>query len=123
MQSNNFISGKHVVLDMVGVGTDILKDETLLVDLLKSACVYAGAEVIGVQSHNFDGEGGVTAVLLLSESHASVHTWPEEKFASFDFYTCGDSDPMKASDIIIEALRPAYHNVKLITRQMLKMSE
>lgn len=51
-----------------------------------------GATVLSSSSHKFEPQG-VTAILLLSESHISIHTWPEKRFATCDIFTCGSCIP------------------------------
>jgi S-adenosylmethionine decarboxylase len=53
---------------------------------------------------------------LLSESHISIHTWPEEGMAAVDVYTCGTCDPKIGCDIIIEQLHAQDHTLSYIER-------
>lgn len=51
-------------------------------------------DVVGETDFKFEGGGsGVSVVLLLSESHMSIHTWPEDGHVTYDCYTCGSTDP------------------------------
>lgn len=51
-------------------------------------------QVISVSEYQFEGGGnGVSVVFLLSESHMSIHTWPEDGHVTYDCYTCGSTDP------------------------------
>jgi S-adenosylmethionine decarboxylase len=63
----------------------------------------SGATVLQTIFQKFDPQG-VTVLCLLSESHISIHTWPEDGKAACDVYTCGDCDPKIGCDIIIEQL-------------------
>lgn len=93
-------AGRHVVLDLYGVDPDILGDEEVLATIIRASCVEAGATVLSSHFHHF-GEGyGVTGVVILAESHASVHTWPEHGLATLDVYMCGECDPQVATDSI-----------------------
>ena len=47
-------------------------------------------------AHSFGDGFGYTAFLLLSESHASIHTWPEHGTATIDIFMCGDCNPEEA---------------------------
>jgi len=65
-----------------------------------NAALRAGAEVREVAFHKFSPQG-VSGVVVISESHLSVHTWPEFGYAAVDVFTCGDTvDPMVAVDYI-----------------------
>ena len=66
----------------------ILTDKQRLLTVMREAAAAGGATVVGQASTVF-GNGAVTAVLLLAESHLAVHTWPEHGLASFDVLTCG----------------------------------
>ena len=55
--------------------------------------------------HTFGGEGGVTGVLLLAESHLSIHTWPEHGFAAIDIFLCGRLRPEAAKETLQHALK------------------
>ncbi len=92
-----------------------LNDEFFLCDLIENAAESSGATVIKTISYHFLPQG-VTAVSLLSESHISIHTWPERGAAAIDIFTCGDCIPKVGCDIILEQLKPTYHNLKRIDR-------
>ena len=58
----------------------------------------ANAEVLKVAFHRFQPHG-VSGVVVIAESHLSIHTWPESGYAAVDFYTCGDhTDPWRACE-------------------------
>jgi S-adenosylmethionine decarboxylase len=66
------------------------------------AALRAGAEVREVVFHNFSPQG-VSGVVVISESHLAVHTWPELGYAAVDVFTCGDRvDPWEACNYITE---------------------
>ncbi len=58
------------------------------VGILREVAKIAGCKVLAQKEHTFKVEGGRTALILLSTSHASIHTWPEHRYASFDLYSC-----------------------------------
>jgi S-adenosylmethionine decarboxylase len=84
-------------------------------DLLENAAVASGATVIQTISKKFEPQG-VTVICLLSESHISIHTWPEEGRAAVDVYTCGECNPKIGCDIIIEQLFATNHTLSYIER-------
>ena len=98
------ILGRHAVAELVKIDPDTLRNADLLESIMKNACIYAGATILDSKFHTFGGEGGVTGVVLLSESHASIHTWPEHRYAAIDVFMCGDCDPNKALFVIKDAL-------------------
>ncbi|MCX7373892.1 MAG: adenosylmethionine decarboxylase, partial [Alphaproteobacteria bacterium] len=56
----------------------------------------SGATILHGHFHHFSPNGGVSGVLVLAESHVSIHTWPEKNFAALDIFVCGACDPYKA---------------------------
>jgi S-adenosylmethionine decarboxylase len=81
--------GTHFIADMCGIDSLYLQDRDLIENIMIEACRKAGATILKTVFHHF-GEGqGVTGVIVLAESHASIHTWPEHGFAAIDVFTCG----------------------------------
>jgi S-adenosylmethionine decarboxylase len=110
--------GRHILADVYGVNAKLLDDLAGLTTLLVDAANDCGATVLGVESKHFD-PSGVTVLVLLSESHVSIHTYPDLGFAAVDCYTCGDiADPQKAIDYILEVLKPKKVYMKRHTRGM-----
>ena len=76
--------------------------EQAMIDAVKAA----GATLLHIHLHTFGDGGGVSGVAVLSESHISVHTWPEREFAAFDIFMCGDARPEAAAKALQAALTP-----------------
>jgi S-adenosylmethionine decarboxylase len=89
------VIGRHVVVDVWGADPARLDDKKEVLATLQSACEEAGATVLHSWYHSFHPQG-VTALVGLAESHASIHTYPELGFYSADMFTCGDLDPRRA---------------------------
>ncbi|MCS7146201.1 MAG: adenosylmethionine decarboxylase [Nitrososphaerota archaeon] len=99
--------GRHLVVELCGCDSDILRDSNFILDVLTEAAHSSGAEVVGRYSERFGGGGGVSAIVVIKESHISIHTWPELGYASLDIFTCGEHvNPWKAYGLIIEKLKP-----------------
>jgi S-adenosylmethionine decarboxylase proenzyme len=88
-----------------------LNDLEVLRALMRRAAEAAGATVVGEAFHRYSPHG-VTGVLLLEESHFSIHTWPEAGYAALDFYTCGALDPEPAARVV--ALGVAAQRVSFV---------
>ncbi|MEM4449877.1 MAG: adenosylmethionine decarboxylase [Nitrososphaerota archaeon] len=87
---------------------------------LKEAAKAARVEVVGEYSKKFDGPGGVSAILIIKESHLSIHTWPEHGYAAIDIYTCGKSiDPWIALELIKEELQPETATIMEVKRGLM----
>ena len=92
--------GNHGLLDLYGCDEAILKDEGRLKTALGAAAQAAEATILNEHFHTFSGAGGVTGVLLLAESHISIHTWPEHHFAAIDAFICGGMKLEKVKEIL-----------------------
>ena len=104
--------GKHVLADLHGVAAELLRSPERIERFLMDAAQRAGATPIFGKFHQF-GEGqGVTGVLLLQESHISIHTWPEYGFAAVDVFMCGGCRPELAIQVLQNALRPVRVELK-----------
>ena len=87
--------GSHIIADLTNCSSILLNQPSSLDSILTSAIVLSGATILNKQFHHFSPHG-VTFLYLLSESHLSIHTWPEKSYASIDMYTCGSSIPLIA---------------------------
>lgn len=108
--------GRHVAMDTWGIDFDLLNDANRLENHLLGAAEACGATVLSVQSKQFTPQGA-TVLVLLSESHLSIHTYPERGFAALDCYTCGHTvDPMVAIEYMLDMLRPSHAFPKVLRR-------
>ena len=97
-------AGMHILLDFWGASH--LTDPTYIGHVLREAAKAAGATVLHSHFHRFLPNGGVSGVLVLAESHISIHTWPERGFAAIDIFMCGECDPQKSIEPLREAFQP-----------------
>jgi S-adenosylmethionine decarboxylase len=109
-------SGTHVLADLSGIAAEKLSSCEALDRLLCAAAEAANAHVLHSLFHGFGDGQGVTGVVLLAESHISIHTWPECGFAAADIFMCGNAQPELALAIIKSALQPASSNISTIRR-------
>ena len=108
--------GTHILLDLHDCEPDFLLNSQLIINLLENAAKLAGATLLHSHYHKFGGHGGVSAIVVLAESHISIHTWPENSFAAADIYMCGDTNPNVAVDLIIQQLHCLKPNIKKYNR-------
>ena len=80
--------GRHVLAEFYGCSPEILNDIVKIEKLMVDAALEAGAEVKEVIFHQFSPQG-VSGVVVISESHLAIHTWPEFGYAAIDVFTCG----------------------------------
>lgn len=107
--------GNHALADISGSVSPLLNDAAGLEQLLVDASLSVGATVLTRHSHAFEPQG-VTAVVVLSESHVSIHTWPEWGGATIDAYTCGDPDPVQLIEHVIAGLGPSVVRRAVVPR-------
>lgn len=109
-------AGRHLVVSYLGCDVGALSDHRGLVSAMRSAVKASGAELLKTSEHVFS-EGGFTAVMLLSESHASVHTYPEFAACFVDLFTCGYNCKGEKFDEVLRAyLRPQEVAIKTFLR-------
>ena len=89
--------GRHLLIELHECDRGALDDLELVRDTLVEAADRLGATVLDVSTHKFDPIG-VTAIVMISESHLSVHTWPEHGYAAMDIFTCSKS--MQPADVV-----------------------
>jgi S-adenosylmethionine decarboxylase len=92
--------GRHILAEIYGCPADILNDVRKIEEILVNAALEAGAEIREVVFHKFSPQG-VSGVVVISESHLAIHTWPELGYAALDVFTCGDRvNPWDACNFI-----------------------
>ena len=101
--------GRHAFIELHGCPVDPLSDASLARATIGAATIAAGAQLLQVIVHRFQPYG-LTALGLLSESHISIHTWPERRFVAIDVFTCGQRcDPAAAYEVFVDVYRPTRH--------------
>lgn len=97
--------GRHILAEFFGCDGAILNNVEAIERTLVDAALTAGAEVREVAFHRFSPQG-VSGVVIISESHLAIHTWPELGYAAVDVFTCGDKvDPWVAYNYIAAAFK------------------
>ncbi|MGB9873476.1 MAG: adenosylmethionine decarboxylase [Hydrogenobacter sp.] len=115
--------GLHILADLYGVNPDLIDKVEDIRHLLESAVKVAGLTKISSHYYQFQPHGA-TGVVLLAESHISIHTWPEHGLATVDVYTCGD--PLKAyrsMEYIVSVLKPTRVDKQVFERGLVGESE
>lgn len=91
--------GSHLLIEYHGCDAAILNDVPRIESLMLRAALAAGATVVTSTFHPFAPQG-VSGVVVVKESHLSIHTWPEYGYAAVDIYTCGDC-PMQLAHALL----------------------
>jgi len=96
-------TGRHLLVEYHDCDTAILNDKSRIETIMRRAAEAARATVVGTVFHTFSPQG-VSGVVVVEESHLSIHTWPEYGYAAVDFYTCGDCVPDRAHETLMSEL-------------------
>lgn len=105
-------AGMHITIDLYDAEQ---LDNIEFVEAVMRECIeICGAHLLHIHLHHFTPNDGVTGVAVLSESHISVHTWPERKFAAFDIFMCGNAKP----ELAVEILRDRFNAKKVVSTIM-----
>jgi len=111
--------GRHLLVELHDCDKEALNDLGFLRDAMLKAAIDCGAVVLGDSFHHFNPQG-VSGVVIIAESHLSIHTWPEYGYAAVDIFTCGTVvNPEKAAEVLIEKLGSKNHSVMEIPRGVL----
>tara|TARA_R110000787_G_scaffold49111_5_gene117951 strand:- start:66369 stop:66824 length:456 start_codon:yes stop_codon:yes gene_type:complete len=98
-------AGTHLLLDLWGASN--LDNPDRIGASLEEAALASEATILHTHMHHFTPTG-VSGVVVLAESHISIHTWPERDFAAVDVFMCGACDPYKAVQVIKKAFKPSH---------------
>ncbi|MFN3740070.1 MAG: adenosylmethionine decarboxylase [Thermodesulfovibrionales bacterium] len=94
--------GIHLLVELRDCNPDILKNLGEVRDALVTAAKRAKATIIDVSFHEFN-PFGISGMVIIAESHLSIHTWPEYGYAAVDIFTCGDTiKPEVAAEYLIK---------------------
>lgn len=124
--------GKHIILDLYDVNNEILQSintNTLYIfnDFIEHILKTANVHLLSKNIHFFDFNhenkkiyGAFTALYLLSESHLSIHTWPEKKYIAIDIFTCGNCNINYIAEKFIDYFEPKNKKLTLLERGKFK---
>jgi S-adenosylmethionine decarboxylase len=94
--------GIHLLVELRECNSETLKDLRRVTDIMVGAAEEARATVVEATFHEFS-PFGISGMVIIAESHLSIHTWPEYSYAAVDIFTCGDViNPHSAANYLIE---------------------
>lgn len=102
-------AGMHLLLELWDARN--LDDPAKIEPALTAAAKAAGATILHCHLHHFSPNGGVSGVLVLAESHISIHTWPERNYAAIDIFMCGKCDPYLSVPVLRQAFGAGHVQV------------
>ena len=108
--------GRHFLLDIAEAPFEVLDDPVGIEEALVATVKAMGAKVLGIHVHRLAPQG-ISGVVVISESHLTIHTWPELGEAAVDLFTCGDEAAAKRA---VTALGPRLRAGKVEIRELLR---
>lgn len=103
-------AGNHLIIDLFGAKR--LDEIGHIEETLKKCVDTAGASLLHIHLHHFTPNGGVSGVAVLSESHISIHSWPEADYAALDVFMCGEARP----DLCVDVLKEAFQAREVVVK-------
>ncbi len=130
--------GQQLIIELYGCNSEKINNMKLIEEILVEAAEAAGAHVVERYFHHYENPGtqlvervfhqytpqGVSGVLVLTESHLAIHTWPEHGYAAIDLFTCGNlCDNDKAYDVVKEKFEASSSSLVKVKRGFFQPGE
>jgi S-adenosylmethionine decarboxylase len=113
--------GNHLIIELYDCNVDIINDLHKVENILMESVIISGAEIITPVFHKFNPHG-VSGVIVIAESHFSIHTWPEYGYCAVDIFTCGNTiDSQKALTFMKKAFEAKSISVVETKRGILNL--
>lgn len=113
--------GNHIVVDMFDINLDKLTNINSCPgnidewnDCVKNWLIEANMTLLNTSWHSFNDKGAFTVLYLLSESHLSIHTWPEHKYIALDVFTCGNAN----TQLLVNNIREYFEPKKIVIHKL-----
>lgn len=107
--------GQHVIIELWGCN-DAINDAATVERAMLDAVQAANATLLSINVHQFSPQG-VTGVAVLTESHLSIHSWPEYGYLAADVFTCGNTtQPVAAAEVLCQYFEPTTTDVQEVIR-------
>jgi len=110
-------AGRHLLVELWGVAH--LSSESAIRAILRDATKACHATLLSIDLHRFSPTNGISGVAILGESHMSIHTWPEYRYAAVDIFMCGSLDPYKALPVLKAGFCPRQMQVMEVKRGLI----
>lgn len=108
--------GRHVLAEMKGCDATRLAQLDFVRTAMLDAATASGAHIVTSSFHQFSPLG-ISGVVIVSESHLAIHTWPEHGFAAVDYFTCGETvGTTRALEVLQKALGALELEIVQFTR-------
>ncbi|UCH98729.1 MAG: S-adenosylmethionine decarboxylase proenzyme [Candidatus Aminicenantes bacterium] len=113
--------GNHLIVELYDCPRELINDAREVEDALVNAVNISGARVVQSVVHEFNPHG-ISGVVVIEESHFSVHTWPEYGYCALDIFTCGEEiDYYSALHYLKKEFQAKHLSVTEMKRGMLDL--
>ena len=115
--------GRHMLLELYDCPLEILNDSQEIETILVTTVKQVNATLISKSFHHFSPYG-VSGVVIIAESHITIHTWPEHRYAAIDVFTCDESiDYEQVETLLVNSFKALNHETKIIARGEMQLAE
>lgn len=97
-------AGVHLIIELWD--GKFFSSLTKIKEILKNSVKACNATLLKINLHKFTPYGGISGIAVIKESHISIHTWPEYKYAALDIFVCGTVDPYQAIPVVKNGFKP-----------------
>ncbi|MBA4371512.1 MAG: adenosylmethionine decarboxylase [Thermodesulfovibrio sp.] len=111
--------GTHLLVELRDCNPEIIRDLKKVKNMMVAAAKEAQATIVDISFHEFN-PFGISGMVIIAESHLSIHTWPEYAYAAVDIFTCGDIiKPEVAARFLIEQFESKSPSIVELKRGIL----
>jgi S-adenosylmethionine decarboxylase proenzyme len=115
--------GRQILVEFYDSDRLVIDDVEAIEQILLDATLASGATVVSHNFHKFSPHG-VSGVVVIAESHVTIHTWPEYGYAAVDIFTCGETiDPWAIQEFLHNAFRSRNVSSMEMKRGLFKVPE
>ena len=107
--------GKHIILELYDCSVELLSQPDAIQQIMESAATAMRAKIVKSTFHHFSPLG-VSGVIIIMESHLTIHTWPEYGYAAVDIFSCGVLDIEVGVVLLERELKAAKTERQMIER-------
>lgn len=115
MENPSRVFGQHFLVEFIGCDAKTISHVDQVQPILLESARISEATIVEHFFKQYEPIG-VTGIILISESHFSVHTWPEDQYVAFDILTCGPMYPEKAIDYLAQKFAAKDVRKQVLTR-------
>ncbi len=109
-KENSFALGRQLTIEYYECSATALLDKDQVEKALLKAAKKSGATIINSSFHEFNPQG-ISGVVVIAESHFTIHAWPEHDYAAVDIFTCGDNIDL---EVAIDSMKTSFGSENVV---------